>query len=80
MLRRSINEMPEFVRSALDSRNLMAAFDSRPPYQRNDYLGWIARAKREETKAKRLAQMLEELESGDRYMNMAYDAKKRSRR
>jgi uncharacterized protein YdeI (YjbR/CyaY-like superfamily) len=50
----------------------MAAYDARPAYQRNDYLGWIAQAKREETKAKRLAQMLDELERGGVYMNMAW--------
>ncbi|HSG43712.1 MAG TPA: YdeI/OmpD-associated family protein [Anaerolineales bacterium] len=26
------------------------AYNARPPYQRNDYIGWITRAKREETK------------------------------
>ncbi len=74
-LKRPINEMPEFVRAALEQRGLMDAFEARPPYQRNDYLGWISRAKREPTRAKRLAQMLSELEAGDRYMNMAYRPK-----
>ncbi|RMF89718.1 MAG: hypothetical protein D6733_05710 [Methanobacteriota archaeon] len=68
--------MPEFVRQALVDRGLMDAYQSRPPYQRNDYLGWINRAKRPETKQKRLSQMLEELASGNSYMNMAYRAKK----
>ena len=71
-LRRAQNPMPEDVRQALLRRNLMDAYDARPPYQRNDYLGWIARAKREETRQRRLDQMLEELERGDLYMNMAY--------
>ena len=43
-----------------------------PNYQRNDSLGWIARAKRDDTKEKRLNQMLDELERGDVYMNMAW--------
>ena len=47
-------------------------FRSRPPYQQNDYLGWINRAKRPETKEKRLNQMLDELARGDVYMKMAY--------
>jgi hypothetical protein len=47
----------------------------RPPYQQNDYIGWITRAKREETRQKRLTQMLEELQSGAAYMGMAYNAK-----
>jgi uncharacterized protein YdeI (YjbR/CyaY-like superfamily) len=68
--------MPDFVRAALVSRELMRAFDARPPYQRNDYLGWIARAKRPETRDKRLEQMLSELASGDRYMNMVHKPKR----
>ncbi len=47
--------------------------DDRPPYQRNDYLGWIARAKRPDTRAKRIAQMLDELAKGTSYMNMPYN-------
>ncbi len=50
----------------------MDAYHSRPPYQQNDYLGWINRAKRDETKMKRLQQMLDELERGDRYMKMTW--------
>lgn len=64
--------MPEFVRDALVQSGLMDAYRSRPPYQQNDYIGWINRAKREETKYKRLEQMLNELASGDRYMKMEY--------
>ena len=64
--------MPESVRAALKKRGLTAAYEARPDYQRNDYLGWIAEAKHEETKVKRLAQMLDELERGGVYMNMAW--------
>ena len=45
--RRLRNPMPDFVVQAPDKRRLMDAFRSRPPYQRNDYLGWITRAKLE---------------------------------
>lgn len=72
MLKREIHVMPEFVRSALVKEGLMKAYKSRPPYQQNDYAGWIARAKLETTKQKRLAQMLEELKGGKIYMNMAW--------
>jgi hypothetical protein len=41
-------------------------------YQQNDYLAWIKRAKQDTTRGRRLAQMLEELEGGDRYMKMAW--------
>ena len=67
--------MPEFMREALESRGLVDAYRARPPYQRNDYIGWITRAKRIETQEKRLNQMLEELEKGDVYMKMAWQPK-----
>ena len=62
------------VELALDEAGLSEAYRARPPYQRNDYLGWIDRAKRPETKARRLQQMLDELEQGDVYMKMAWRA------
>ncbi|MDO8264368.1 MAG: YdeI/OmpD-associated family protein [Gallionella sp.] len=71
-LKRAKNPMPAFVRSALNERVLMEAYRARPPYQQNDYLGWIARAKLEATKLKRLDQMLQELQGGNLYMNMAW--------
>lgn len=64
--------MPSFVRAALLKQGLMEAYRQRPPYQRNDYLGWIGRAKRAETQARRLEQMLDELARGDVYMKMPY--------
>lgn len=67
--------MPDFIREALAAKKLTAAYDARPPYQRNDYIGWITRAKLDATQQKRLAQMLDELEKGDAYMKMAYRAK-----
>jgi uncharacterized protein YdeI (YjbR/CyaY-like superfamily) len=76
-LERPIQPMPDFVREALESRALVAAYDARPPYQRNDYLSWITRAKREATRQKRLRQMLDELEAGDVYMNMDWPAGRR---
>ncbi len=57
----------------------MGAFENRPPYQRNDYLGWIGRAKRDETKIRRLHQMLDELRAGDIYMRMAWRPSRRAR-
>lgn len=66
--------MPPFVRDALNQHGLMEAYLARPAYQQNDYIGWITRAKRPATQAKRLAQMLDELASGDAYMRMPYHA------
>ena len=71
-LTRPLNPMPPEVERALDEAGLMDAYRARPPYQRNDYLGWIDRAKRPETKTRRLQQMLDELEQGDVYMKMAW--------
>ena len=62
--------MPDDVRSELEERNLMDDYEARPFYQRNDYLGWIERAKLPSTREKRILQMLEELERGGVYMKM----------
>jgi uncharacterized protein YdeI (YjbR/CyaY-like superfamily) len=71
-LTRAKNPMPAFVRNALNERGRMEAYRARPPYQQNDYLGWIVRAKLEATKLKRLNQMLDELQGGKLYMNMVW--------
>ena len=71
--------MPDFVKEALTDKDLFGAYKSRPPYQQNDYIGWITPAKRESTRQKRLAQMLYELERGDLYMNMEYRPRKSDR-
>jgi uncharacterized protein YdeI (YjbR/CyaY-like superfamily) len=70
---RKREDMPDFVREALDARGLRDRYDARPPYQRNDYLLWINKVKRDDTKQKHLAQMLDELEAGDVYMGMAWN-------
>jgi uncharacterized protein YdeI (YjbR/CyaY-like superfamily) len=72
-LKRPLNPMPEHVRAALRQRGLTAAYRARPAYQRNDYLSWIAQAKRPETRRKRLEQMLDELERGGVYMRMRWN-------
>lgn len=66
------NAMPEDIAGLLGDRGLWAAYEARPPYQRNDYLGWIGRARREETRVRRIAQMLTELEGGELYMHMSW--------
>lgn len=72
-LMRSLQPMPGFVRDALLDRGVMDRYEARPAYQRNDYLMWINNAKREETKRKRLAQMLDELETGGVYMRTKWN-------
>ena len=49
----------------------MDQYRNRPPYQRNDYLGWIISPKLEATRQRHLAQMLAELAIGNVYMTMA---------
>jgi uncharacterized protein YdeI (YjbR/CyaY-like superfamily) len=75
-LTRKIQKMPVDVRRALTDAGLTARYRQRPAYQQNDYLAWIGRAVRPETRAKRLAEMLDDLRRGDRYMGMAYGAGK----
>ncbi len=74
-LKRPIYPMPDFIQSALLKHGLLQAYQKRPAYQQNDYLGWITRAKQQATREKRLQQMLDELATADRYMNMAYTVK-----
>jgi len=73
-LKRQRNPMPDFVKTALEEHGLMDAFNERPAYQQNDYLGWISRVKRQETKLKRLQQILDELKQGGVYLNMRHPA------
>ncbi|NND01770.1 MAG: YdeI/OmpD-associated family protein [Acidimicrobiia bacterium] len=70
MPKRPIQSMPEDIRDALVDQGLMELYEARPFYQRNDYLSWIKQAARDETRSKRLGQMLEELRRGGIYMGM----------
>jgi hypothetical protein len=69
--------MPSYVEAALVERGLSAAYRERPSYQQNDYVGWIGRARRPDTRQKRLLQMLDELEAGGVYMGMTHNPTKR---
>jgi uncharacterized protein YdeI (YjbR/CyaY-like superfamily) len=77
---REIHEMPDEIRVALVKRELVAVYRSRPPYQQNDYVGWITRAKLPATRARRLAQMLDELEAGGVYMHMTWNEQQATKR
>jgi uncharacterized protein YdeI (YjbR/CyaY-like superfamily) len=70
--KRARHKMPAAIRAALSKRGVLAAYNARPAYQRNDYLGWIDAAHRDATKAKRTEQMLRELERGGVYMGMKH--------
>ncbi len=62
--------MPDDVYQGLVDSELMSTYEERPSFQRNDYLGWIGRAKQPATRRKRLDQMLAELDEGGVYMKM----------
>ncbi|MCQ0092678.1 hypothetical protein FGD77_13510 [Roseovarius sp. M141] len=67
--------MPDDVRAALENSGMRKAYDARPPYQRNDYIGWITKVKAPETRAAHIQQMLDELKHGDVYMKMDWNGK-----
>jgi uncharacterized protein YdeI (YjbR/CyaY-like superfamily) len=69
--------MPDDVTKALRAAGLRRQYDARPNYQRNDYIGWIDRARTVKTRAKRVAQMLDELQRGGVYMKMPHPASAR---
>jgi uncharacterized protein YdeI (YjbR/CyaY-like superfamily) len=73
-LKRQKHPMPNYIQEALEKHNLLQDYKERPAYQKNDYIGWIKQAKRQETKDKRLQQMLTELKEGGIYMKMNHPA------
>ena len=78
-LKRPKYQMPDFIKQALEERSLMNDYQQRPAYQQNDYIAWILRAKHQETKEKRLQQMLDELEVGGIYMKMPHPSSRKNR-
>ena len=72
-MKRDIYEMPDDIREALSNAKVMQAYRDRPPYQQNDYIGWITRSKLPATRQKRMQQMLDELKSGGVYMHMKWN-------
>ena len=78
-MKRPPNPMRDDGRALLDAEGLMDRYEERPWYQRNDYLGWIERSKRADTREKRLRQMLDELRAGDVYMKMVWRPRRGSK-
>jgi uncharacterized protein YdeI (YjbR/CyaY-like superfamily) len=74
-LKRKRYPMPIFVMDALVASKVKEDYFSAPAYQQNDYVGWITRAKQENTRQRRLAQMIDELKDGRLYMKMKYSPK-----
>lgn len=64
---RAAAEMPADFEAALSASSAARAhFDAFPPGQRREYVEWIAEAKREDTRARRIAQAVEWLGEGKR--------------
>ena len=74
-LKRAVYPIPDDVMDQLQIHLLLEIYHRRPPYQQNDYIGWISRAKRPETREKRIHQMIDELRDGTVYMGMPYHQK-----
>lgn len=72
MATRPTHGMPEDVRAALKTGKVEDAYKARPPYQRNDYIGWITEAKRDATREKRIKTMVADLKKGGTYMGMPH--------
>ena len=77
-LKRPRQPMPSDVDAALRTAGVLDADRERPAYQRNDYLAWIGRAKQDETRSQRVAQMVDELREGGVYMGMAHAPSRRT--
>ncbi len=59
--------VPQVLRAAIDAvPAAKATFDDFPPSQQREYADWVSEAKRDETRAKRLAQSVEWLAEGKR--------------
>lgn len=57
--------MPDYFADALDGNHAAkATFETLAPSHRREYLEWITEAKREDTRAKRIATALEWLSEG----------------
>lgn len=55
---------PEFAAALAKNRKARQAFDAFPPSHQREYIEWIADAKRDETRQRRIKQALEQLAEG----------------
>lgn len=66
--------MPADIRIRLAERNLTDAYRGRPADQKVEYVAWIEGAKLSLTRNRRIGQMLDELASGDRFMDKPFNS------
>ena len=65
--RKAALPVPQDMRAAIDAMPAAkATFDAFPPSSQREYVEWVTEAKRDETRAKRLAQTVEWLAEGKR--------------
>jgi hypothetical protein len=62
---------PEFLAALAKAPNARKAFEAFPPSHKREYIEWIDGAKRQETRARRIAQAIEQLRAG-KSMNWKY--------
>jgi uncharacterized protein YdeI (YjbR/CyaY-like superfamily) len=62
--RKAIPMHPDMKRALAKNRKAAAAFDAFSPSHRREYLEWIAEAKRDETRTRRVEQAVEWLAEG----------------
>ena len=74
---REQHTMAKDVAAALKNAGLRTDYKARPAYQRNDYIGWINRAKTPAMRIERLEQMLTELAQGGIYMGKEHKASRK---
>lgn len=74
--RKAIAMPPEFAKALRARRRALETFDALPPGHQREYLEWIVEAKRDETRAKRIATAVTWLSQGKR-RNWKYETKGR---
>lgn len=72
MAKRPTYSMPDDVEAALTKHGVKRDYAARPRYQRNDYIGWIGRARGDGTRRSRIDKMVAELRAGGVYMGMKH--------
>jgi uncharacterized protein YdeI (YjbR/CyaY-like superfamily) len=70
--RAKVGVPPELTAALKRSAKARAAFEAFSPSHRREYVEWITEAKRDETRAKRLATTIEWLEDG-KHRNWKYE-------
>ncbi len=60
------NLAPDIAKALADNKKAKTFFDGLPTFYRKNYIRWIASAKREDTRARRINEMLKLLEDGKR--------------